>query len=1062
AQKRAHIEILIAEAFWGNGEYQRALEQVLGWEIRYPEAPDEGKARARLIHGRALAGLGKNDEAREHFKYIIEKPAKSPSALEARFELARLLEKEKCIKAAVEAYLDFVSRGEAKEAGDRWFVREARERLLALLLRLGCSEPVSPGAVALVPFHEKALELIIESARTGDESSLQTYINGLNAIAGRYISGGAPTAAANAVGKVLAALPETSRHFPVVLLLLGRAHFAEGAKMFQENLERTGVSAEEEKPNEKFAAAVQVFLRAAKFPDAQDAAIAGVKSVAEFYAQKGIPNPAIVVYTQLLDGRPPRADDVKATLAQMYFRKEKSDAAKLAEAFLPVPEKLGDSAKKALAIIKEVASAGRESAAARNALYLAQEIAHFYAQLYYYEVAREALYLLLDKPPAANQKPEGALADFVMYAGADVSKIEADRDFHRRDSMFGGIKDSGQPTELHRAVLKAYQDVIGSYPESPLVVSARRQMTHIAEMYLNKSAFDAAREVYRQIASANAKWSGAEKMTYMAGKCLHLKANETFGKWMSAAKEGAKPEKLSAEYDAAIKGYIEMIKARPDGFYVSNAYRDIRGVALTYARAGAWDIASTVYGRLLDEKLSYCYPEQVRFERAMCETGKVMPEHALEMLELIAREPVPIGRLGGLKPASRDFQLKTSSDWGSLPGRDVDILRIPPGWEMDLKKSIDELREQKNALEVELEKSIDKLRMQGAMLKEAREPASQAEQAEKEMEERTEELGGVPSDEKYREMYVKVRQKEAELARKISQLESNIQSETQGKMALQQRRPVNVEDYYENIALIKDKIVRISIITEEEIKRRVEALNAAYKMFQAIIREYEGKPAAYKARAEIMIAIGHLRSIHAHNHAAAMLAQFIVDNPKDGELAQLSLRLRMDYLAWAHTAPDPKMEEMDRLAETGGRFKTAREELDKFINDPAFRDEREALETARMALAKSFLDEARLVGALSPTQARGRYVRAAKELLQLAREGGKTVSAGAVFSPVWQIAMELESRRFWEDAIDVYRMLVRQYPVRARVNQTGLRIANAYHTGVKDYLRAVEAYQEFL
>ena len=57
-QKRAHIEMLIAEALWGNGENQRALEQVLGWEIRYPEAPDEGKARARLIHGRALAGLG--------------------------------------------------------------------------------------------------------------------------------------------------------------------------------------------------------------------------------------------------------------------------------------------------------------------------------------------------------------------------------------------------------------------------------------------------------------------------------------------------------------------------------------------------------------------------------------------------------------------------------------------------------------------------------------------------------------------------------------------------------------------------------------------------------------------------------------------------------------------------------------------------------------------------------------------------------------------------------------------------------------------------------------------
>jgi tetratricopeptide (TPR) repeat protein len=241
------------------------------------------------------------------------------------------------------------------------------------------------------------------------------------------------------------------------------------------------------------------------------------------------------------------------------------------------------------------------------------------------------------------------------------------------------------------------------------------------------------------------------------------------------------------------------------------------------------------------------------------------------------------------------------------------------------------------------------------------------------------------------EMLVQLRRKEAEVAHKLSQVELKTQK-SQGQKGRQgSLRKIGVDSNY-NWEVIGDKIVRIPILTEKEIKRRLEAFEAAYKKLKTIMREHPGTPAARKARAEIMVAISHLRSIHAYNHAAAMLEKFIRDNPQDGALAQLELSARMDYLAWARTAPDPKMDPMDRLAEIAKRFKAAREKLAAFAK--AFPEEKEALKDARRALADSFLDEARLVSMLSPARSRGRYVSAAEELLALGQSETAPCSSG--------------------------------------------------------------------
>ncbi len=424
AETRARIELLAAEALVGTGQYQRAVEHVLAWQLRH--AKDPGMERARLIHGMALAGLGKLDEARKRYTFIISTHPGTESALRARFELARLLSKEGSARQAVNAYIKALATDAAKKASHRWFVRDAREQVFALVLHLADEDGVPSQPAALTPGHESALKIIIEAVRTADDAPLAVYVRGLETIARRYTNAGAPSVAAVVVGKVLDAMPATSKYRPQIEILLGDAHFARGSKIFKENLERIGPSAEEKTPNNGFAAAIEAYIRAAACPDMHNKAVAAVVKVADFYRNKTLLNPAIVICERLLKTPLKRPDDVKVILAILHFRNEQKVIAELQGSFRRVPEKLGDSAKKALAIIKEVAGAKRESVAGRKALALATEIAHFYAEMKYYDVASEALDMLLDRKPGA---PGAAspLADFVGFAQAEILRIEADR-----------------------------------------------------------------------------------------------------------------------------------------------------------------------------------------------------------------------------------------------------------------------------------------------------------------------------------------------------------------------------------------------------------------------------------------------------------------------------------------------------------------------------------------------------------------------------------------------------------------------------------------------------------
>ena len=94
------------------------------------------------------------------------------------------------------------------------------------------------------------------------------------------------------------------------------------------------------------------------------------------------------------------------------------------------------------------------------------------------------------------------------------------------------------------------------------------------------------------------------------------------------------------------------------------------------------------------------------------------------------------------------------------------------------------------------------------------------------------------------------------------------------------------------------------------------------------------------------------------------------------------MEVARDRLAWAAKPIGKSLTRQELLAEVAARFAAARTELDKIVAD--FVKQRALQQEAQWDLANSFLTEARAVSAVSPTLARGQFVRAARELRAVA------------------------------------------------------------------------------
>jgi TolA-binding protein len=651
-------------------------------------------------------------------------------------------------------------------------------------------------------------------------------------------------------------------------------------------------------------------------------------------------------------------------------------------------------------------------------------IDHYARRLQYDDAARAAL-------EAPHDKPVAAAEEFVAFQSARLQHDRADSDFARLVRQYG-MSEKIALTPQYKAALDAWTKFIAEHPASPLAARAVERIFGIAQVFERQQAFAIAADVYADLAkfasavnvlarSAPNVPSILQRAEFARAAALDSQARKVLQKTLADRKDkSAPPEKPSDEFTAAIAAYTNFLTRYNQSPLVAEAVGRIMAVGVEYAKIDAWGAADAVYADLLDAKLDIRRPERLAFARGLCQLGRAMPDHAREMLTALSL--IDAHGAHGYEGGMPAFDLEYAVPAIAAGGRDIsklDVAGKARSFAADAFSSIP---------------------ASGEALSDAA-PASTASAGER--------LAEAGRDARLLAM---IQTQEADRARQVAQL----REESLRVVINQPAAPM--QQALQTVAPNPPAAPVPPALSDEEIARQDKALSAAYEIFQSIRKDYSLTATAEQARGEIIIMASHWRSLRQWLKAAELTARFLADNPTDAQLPQLHLEIARDRLAWAAKPLDRKATRQELLADVASRFAAARENLSRIIAE--FPEQRAIVEDAQWEMAVSYLTEARVIDSVSPTLARGQYVRTAKELAAMADKYPGHPRIGSVGQMLWDIAGELAARGYDEEAIAVWSELMRYDPLHGQAQEAAMRIAQTYQQKLKRPLRAAEVYQE--
>ena len=756
-------------------------------------------------------------------------------------------------------------------------------------------------------------------------------------------------------------------------------------------------------------------------------------------------------YTKLTAAVPETQQrEVRLGIVRLWLQKAISDGQRLAVAGLAEPRKLDMSLAKALQSLYAM-QAGVDN----GDPFLAQirgeidRIIGHYKQLQYFDVAAVAI-------AVKGLQPNPQAEVYAQYQSAVLADETARREIAALLKQYNAT-DKLTLTDATKASITAYEKFLSDHPADPLAMRAAEAIFAIATSFEQYAAYDVAAGIDRDFGIFAAKnavlaqstagnSSVAEKAAFAAVTVADVKARAAMTKSTAKSAQENKgvavpPAKISDEFAASIAAYKQFVKASPDSPFVSQAVLRVNAIALDYARADAWDVADGIYAGLLADQWATREPERVEFSRGLCQIGKVMPDHAKEMLSTL------LGQRSGADGVSVN---------GSFARLDV------------LEKGLDDAKGKRTLNFWSETNSIS-----GAAKPADSKPAIQTSAPIDGPAPAGKELGGfgfrgvgggggsvggavAPSDERSKadgDALAAISRQESRRASQVAMLrdrEVNRQAKDakvsmkQSVQSNQPMQPMGGES--------------VPVLSPEELARQQMALDAAYKIFQTILVKHSDSATAVQAHGEIMIALNYWRGIDQWQRAAAMGEKFLADNPTDPQLPQLRLGIATDHLAYASKRLDARTTSQEMLAEVTKRFNTARTELEKITTD--FPEERALLEDAQWRIATSFLTQARTVDGFSATLARGQFVRAAKELRRVGREYAQHPQIGNIPQMLWDISMELHTRNYHEESLSVWNVIAIDYPTHPLAQQAEVITAQTYQSVLGRPLRAAEVYLE--
>ncbi|MBL7221371.1 MAG: tetratricopeptide repeat protein [Phycisphaerae bacterium] len=898
--------------------------------------------------------------------------------------------------------------------------------------------PFGPKVTAPKAPHRWAIAIALDIIKAdADPKAVASALALINSIESRYAPFTEDPARGIALGihaRLLAAVPQDKSAWETLMLRQIELLNAYASQVFTENIKAGRDQANKaltDHQKQMLAAMAKILVRdAAQGPAMLTRLTAHIRP----WLARGHYDLVRNAYETLAATMPaPQKPSVQLAVTDVWVAQASATHARLLAAGFTVPRKLDPSHARALAECYAMQDQRDDKdAIVLRARTITAQIVQHYKDLEYFDIAEQAIAV----KGAKGVDTADAFAQITL-AGFHLQRAQAELDESLKRYK---AKDKIALTDAFKKALADYKKFITDRPAHSYVPAAVGSIYGIARIFEQHKAYDVAIEVYRDFAAFAAKSKvlsqgsptaagEAERAELIVANALYSKAENALTKTLADRKPNdPPPAKISAEFTAAIDSYKAFIKARPASPLVGSAVARISMAAMKYVSIDAWDVAEGVFANLLAAGLDIRRPERPEFSRGLCQLGKVMPAHAREVLKALTAPRRPVK--------------------GDGKGKGVSALAM--GFAADSPMPADP-------------KSTPKPALSGPA------PTGSA-------------GGGGPGKKPAGRTVASEADKLKELAGKLQALDDDAALHKSDILAMAEIKRQNTSRA-SRIALLRDEEMRykyaaktesnakvvqqqasqrgrlaIPVLSDAEIARQEKFLSLAYGVFQSIRAKYPRTATADQARGEIMVMVGHWRSIARWSRSAAMVERFLADNPTDIETPALRMSIARDYLSWAAQPVKTRALTQEMLAEVAQRFAKARKQLEAIVAD--LPDEKAVVHGAQWAIANSFLNQARVVNAFSATLARGQYVRSGRELLKVAAKFHDHPQIGTIPQMLWTISGELSSRGYHNEAIVVWTDLANHYPTNALASQASLRIAQTYQTNLHRPLRAAEAYIE--
>jgi len=635
----------------------------------------------------------------------------------------------------------------------------------------------------------------------------------------------------------------------------------------------------------------------------------------------------------------------------------------------------------------------------------------------------------------------------------------ADRELRRTLAEHNGLTRL-ELSAAFQAARDALQEFITRRPKSRLTGAAVSELFGVARRFESRGRYDIAVAVYGDVERFAAglkpllrREDSQPHVAERAALALADAQKAAAEKALSEAREdlpsdAPPPDRLSDEYAAAVAAYRHVITDYADGPLVGSAISKTQQIALAYAEVGAWPVADSVFAGLAEIEVPLKSPERIAFARAVCTVGQVMPDHALELLRTLSQDTTR-RREEAETMLALDFSRLDGRNFSGHHGYGGDYAVDEEGGDNDIMAA--------DAIALARPAATPK-------------PTSPEEPAAPSLSMTDGRAAGpgqaLPGGQSGRAGESAQQVANGFLGDPASQDEAGARREATLLAAVQRRQA----DMASRVAHLREQQIRFVnrdlqqkdspgvILSKAELERREKFIGEAYSALSAIMQEYPLTPTATQARGEILVLIHHWREILRWRRAAALAKRFLEDHPQDRSYPQLRAEVARDLLAWAAAGLTGGKSKQEHLAELGERFTAAREELQRIVTE--FTENDAIQRQAQWDIATSYLSQARAVAALSPTLARGQFVRSAEELLEVAKQYHDHPNISSVPQLLWEISQELVSRGFYDEAISVWTSLTIHYPLDGLARQAAMQTAVTYQTQLGQPLRAVETYVE--